>query len=81
MSHVRADRPISISSVPVSGGIETRQGCRFISSLVRALGKLPDGIGRFLPCSVGRHMSRLRHLGWDHQKAVTINASRRSVGS
>ena len=29
-----------ISSVLVSEGIEIRQGCRFISSLVRALGKL-----------------------------------------
>ena len=27
--HVRAHRPISISSVPVSEGIEIRQGCRF----------------------------------------------------
>ena len=33
-------------------------------SLVRALGKLPGGIGRFLPFSVGGDMSRLRHLGW-----------------
>ena len=39
--HVRAHRPISISSVPVSEGIEIRQGCRLISGLVRALGKLP----------------------------------------
>ena len=31
--HVRAHRPISISSVLVSEGIEIRQGCRFISSL------------------------------------------------
>ena len=29
--HVRAIRPISISSVPVSEGIEVRQGCQFIS--------------------------------------------------
>ena len=41
--HVRAQRPISISSVPVSEGIEIRQMCRSISSLVRALGKLPCG--------------------------------------
>ena len=43
-----------------------RQGCQFVSSLVRALGKLPGGIGRFLPCKVSSHMSRLRHLGWEH---------------
>ena len=32
--HVRAHRPISISSVPVSEGIEIRQGCRFISLIM-----------------------------------------------
>ena len=48
--HVRAGRPISVSSVPVSEGMEIRHGCQFISSLVRALGKLPGGFGRF--CSV-----------------------------
>ena len=63
--HVRAGRPISVSSVPVSEGIEIRHGCQFISSLVRALGKLPGGFGRFLPCQVGTHLSRLRHLGWN----------------
>ena len=26
---------------------------------------LPGGIGRFLPCGVGSHLSRLRHLGWN----------------
>ena len=63
--HVRAGRPISVSSVPVSEGIEIRHGCQFLSSLVRALGKLPGGLSRFLPCHVGTHLSRLRHLGWN----------------
>ena len=63
--HVRAGRPILVSSVPVSEGMEIRHGCQFISSLVRALGKLPGGLGRFLPCQVGTHLSRLRHLGWN----------------
>ena len=44
---VRAHRLISISSVPVSEGIEIRQGRQFINSLVKALGKLLDGVGRF----------------------------------
>ena len=60
---VRANRPILIPSVPVSEGIEIRHGCQYISILVRALGKLPGGIGR--PCGVGSLMSRLRHLGWN----------------
>ena len=63
--HVRAGRPILVPSVPVSEGIEIRHGCQFISSLVRALGKLPGGLGRFLPCQIGTHLSRLRHLGWN----------------
>ena len=63
--HVRANRPILIPSVPVSEGIEIRHGCQFLSSLVRALAKLPGGLRRFLPCGVGSHMSRLRHLGWN----------------
>ena len=48
--HVRANRPILIPTVPVSEGIIIRHGCQFLSSLVRALAKLPGGIGRFLPC-------------------------------
>ena len=66
-SHRVAQRKgISFSSVPVSEGIEIRHGCQFISSLVRALAKLPGGLSRFLPCDVGSHRSRLRHLGWNH---------------
>ena len=63
--HVRAGRSILLPSVPVSDGMEIRHGCQFISSLVRALGKLPGGLGRFLPCSLGSHLSRLRHVGWN----------------
>ena len=55
--------PILIPSVPVSEGIEIRHGCQFLSSLVRALAKLTGGIGRFLLCKVGSHLSRLRHVG------------------
>ena len=51
--------------MPVSEGLEIRHGCQFISSLVRALSKLPGGLGRFLPCDLGSHMSRSRHLGWN----------------
>ena len=32
---------------------------------MRALAKLSGGLGRFLPCSLGSHMSRLRHIGWN----------------
>ena len=63
--HVRANRPIFIPSVLVSEGVDIRHGCQFVSSLVRALSKLPGGLGRFLPCGFGSHLSRLRHLGWN----------------
>ena len=63
--HLRAHRPICFPPAPVSEGIQIRQGCQFISSLFRALGKLSGGVGWFIiPCAVGGHMSRLRHLGW-----------------
>ena len=67
--HVRANRPILIPSVPVSEEIEIRHGCQFLSSLVRALAKLPGGLGRFLPCRLGSHMfgiSVLTGLRLDH---------------
>ena len=63
--HVRANRPILIPSVPVSEGIEIRHGFQLLSSLVRALAKLPGGLPRFLPCRLGSHLSRSRHLGWN----------------
>ena len=63
--HVRAGRSILFPSVPVSEGIEIRHGCQFLSSLIRALAKLPGGLCRFLPCNLGSHLSRLRHVGWN----------------
>ena len=60
--HVRANRPISFPSVPVSEGIEIRHGCQFISSLVRALAKLPGGLGRFLPCGWLSYVQCLIHM-------------------
>ena len=49
--HVRANRPILIPSFPVSEGIGIRHGCQFLRSLVRALAKLPGGLGRFCTLS------------------------------
>ena len=48
------------------GGIgqEIRHGCQFLHSLIRALGHLPGGLSRFIPCQPGAHHARLSHLGW-----------------
>ena len=63
-AELRPNHPILHPSAPVSKGIEIRQGCQFISSLFRVLDKLVGGLGQFIPCRIGGHMSRLRHLGW-----------------
>ena len=64
--HVRANAQFRFLLCLFQKESKIRQGCQFISSLVRVLGKLPGSIGRFLPCRVGSHMTRLRHLGREH---------------
>ena len=32
--------------------------------MIRALGHLPGGLSRFIPCQPGAHHARLSHLGW-----------------
>ena len=79
--HVRSNRPISFSSLLVSEGIEIRHGCQFISSLVRALAKLPGGMGRFLHVTSswgGIDVLMVSLLG--HWNLVTINALVLPVG-
>ena len=44
-------RVIHAGTSPVSDGVQIRLGCPFIGSLFRSLGKLPDGLGRFIPGS------------------------------
>ena len=33
---------------------------------LRTLAKFPGGMGGLLPCGIGSHMSKLRHLGWNN---------------
>ena len=68
--HVRANRAILIPSVPVSEGIEIRHGCQFLSSLVRALAKLPGGLGWFVPCHLGSHLFSSRPLESCHHQCL-----------
>ena len=67
--HLRADRLVYFSSVPVSEGVEIGHGCQYISFLVRALAKLPGGVGWILMVSLPGH--------WN---LVIVNASRLSMG-
>ena len=58
----------SVRWSPVLMFVRTTQfsiSSRFLSSLVGVLCELPGRLGRFLPRQVGRHMPKLRHLGWE----------------
>ena len=61
----RADRPISVSAVPSGLRIDISRSCRLLGALLGALGGLPGGLCRFLPCRIGAHHCRLRSIGWE----------------
>ena len=61
--YLRPGRPISVSAVPFGPGIDIRRSCRFIGALLRSLCLLPEGLGTFVPCSIGANHCRLRHVG------------------
>ena len=60
----RPGRCVNIDSPPVSEGVQIRVGCQFVGSMFRRLGRLPGGLGRFVPGSLGPHLCRLHHLAW-----------------
>ena len=62
----RRGRPISVSAVPVGPGTNIGRCCKFLGSVIRFFGSLPGGLARFLPCGIGAHHCRLRHLGWEN---------------
>ena len=61
----RRERPILVSAVPVGPGTNIGRSCMFLGSLIRTLRGLPGGLARFLPCGIGAHHCRLRHVGWE----------------
>ena len=56
-------RPLAFSGFSVGIGQEIRHGCQFLHSLFRALGHLPGGLARFIPCQPSAHCARLSQLG------------------
>ena len=54
-----------MSAVPFGPGIDIWRSCRFTGAMMRSLCLLPGGLGRFVPCSVGANLCRLRHIGWE----------------
>ena len=61
----RPGRSISVSAVPFGPGTDIWRSCRFLGSLFRGLRDLPLGLRRFVPCDIGSHQCRLRHIGWE----------------
>ena len=58
----RTGRTISVS-VPPGPGIDIWRSCGFLGGVLRALGALPGGLGRSMPCGVGANHCRVRHIG------------------
>ena len=61
----RPVRPISVSATPLCPDADIWKLCRFLGNMLRALTKLPGGLGWFLPGRIGANHGRLRHVGWE----------------
>ena len=72
--------PLFFSGFSVSIGQEIRHGCQFLHSIFRALGHLPGGLARFLPCQPGAHFARLSLLGWGRYGHGLSSRPRESCG-
>ena len=63
-AHLRPRRPLVFSGFTVGMGQEIRHDCQCLHSLFRALGRLPGGLARFIPCQPSAHYTRFLHVGW-----------------
>ena len=61
----RPGRPISVSAAPLCPDADIWKLCRFFGHMLRALVRLPGGLGRFIPGRIGANHGRLRHVGWE----------------
>ena len=53
--NLRPCRPLVFSGFSVGKGQEIWHACQFLHSLFTALGHLPGGLARFIPCQPGAH--------------------------
>ena len=72
LRYLRPGRPISVSAVPFGPGIDIWRSCRFIGALMRSRCLLPGGLGRFVPCSIGANLCRIRHVGWERGVVMVL---------
>ena len=61
----RSGRPISVSAAPLCPDVDIWRLCQYLGRMMRALCRLPGGLGRFIPGRTGTYHSRLRHIGWE----------------
>ena len=61
--HLWSGRPVSVSVVPESPGIDIRRSYRFVA-LMRSLCLFPGGLGRCLVYSLRTNRCWFRHVGW-----------------
>ena len=61
----RLGRPISVTAAPLCPEADIWKSCRFLGNMLRALVRLPGGLGRFIPGRIGANHGRLRHVGWE----------------
>ena len=45
--------------------IDIWRSCGFLGAMLRALGGLPGGLGRFIPCRLDANHCKLRSIGWE----------------
>ena len=61
----RSGRPVTVTAAPLCPETDIWRLCRFFGQMLRALVKLPEGLGRFTPGRIGAHHGRLRHVSWE----------------
>ena len=70
----RPGRPISVSAAPLCPDVMKWKLCQYLGCMMRALGGLLGGLGRFIPGRIGANHGRLRHIGWEKRPRESSGA-------